>query len=253
MAERQTSSRSSFSSTDELDGRASFVELFQRSPIPPEEQLGNLGLFIDRQTLSRLLFMHEVYRHILDVPGVVMEFGTRWGQNLALFESFRGIYEPFNYTRKLIGFDTFEGFPSIHARDGASDAVSEGGLSVTEGYVDYLAQVLDHHEQESPISHVAKYELVKGDVTATVPDYFAAHPETIVALAYFDLDLYEPTRDCLEAIRPRLVKGSVIGFDELGHPDYPGETAALAEVLGLDRYRLVRTPLVPFPSYLVVE
>jgi hypothetical protein len=45
----------------------------------------------------------------------------------------------------------------------------------------------------------------------------------------------------------------VIGFDELGHPDYPGETAAIAEILGLDRYRFVRSPLVPFPSYVVAE
>ena len=31
-----------------------------------------------------------------------MEFGVRWGQNLALFESFRGIYEPYNYSVELL-------------------------------------------------------------------------------------------------------------------------------------------------------
>ena len=53
---------------------------------------------------------HELYQKILNVHGVVIEFGTRWGQNLALFESFRGMYEPYNHFRKIIGFDTFEGF-----------------------------------------------------------------------------------------------------------------------------------------------
>jgi hypothetical protein len=37
------------------------------------------------------------------------------------------------------------------------------------------------------------------------------------ALAYFDLDLYEPTRAVLEQIRPYLTKGSIVAFDEFAH------------------------------------
>jgi 3-O-methyltransferase len=37
-------------------------------------------------------------------------------------------------------------------------------------------------------------------------------------MALFGLDLYEPTRDVLQAIRPHLVKGGIVAFDELGHP-----------------------------------
>ena len=113
--------------------------------------------------------------------------------------------------------------------------------------------MLEYHEQESPLAHLRKFELVKGDVTVTLPEYLERHPETIVALAYLDLDLYEPTRDCLRALAPHLTKGSVIGFDELNHPEFPGETVAVREVLGLDRYRIKRSPQVPFASYLVFE
>ena len=59
--------------------REKFYELFQQCPIPPNELLSNLGLFIRRQDLSRILFMHDLYRLSLDVHGVVMEFGVRWG------------------------------------------------------------------------------------------------------------------------------------------------------------------------------
>ena len=45
-----------------------------------------------------------------------MDFGTRWGNNMALFSIFRGMYEPFNRHRKIIGFDTFSGFPSINEK-----------------------------------------------------------------------------------------------------------------------------------------
>lgn len=215
--------------------------------------MSNLGLFLNRQSLSRILSMQELYTQVLDVPGVVMELGVRWGQNLALFANFRGIHEPFNYTRRIIGFDTFEGFPAVHAADGDSDSIQVGAYGVTEGFEAYLDQVLDYHEHESPLAHLRKYELVKGDVTQTVPDYLRAHPETVVALAYFDLDLYEPTRDCLLALAPHLTRGSVLAFDELNHPGFPGETAALREVLGLDRHRLRRSRLSGYASWLVVD
>ena len=74
-----------------------------------------------------------------------------------------------------------------------------------------------------------------------------------MALAYFDFDLYKPTRKCLEAIKPCLVKGSVLGFDELNDPDAPGETVALKEVFGLNNVRLRRHSRVSRTSYFVVE
>lgn len=241
------------STEKEKTARKQFHELFARCPIPSNEILGNLGLFMNRQTVSRLLFMHELYQKILNVHGVVMEFGTRWGHNLALFHSFRGIYEPYNYNRKIIAFDTFEGFPSVDAKDGGSSAVSQGAYNVTERYEEYLEQVLAYHVQESPLAHLRRHELVKGDVTKTVPKYLEQHPETMVALAYFDLDLYEPTKRCLELLRPHLTKGTVLAFDELNHSEWPGETIALKEVFGLANCRLQRSPANPTPSYMVIE
>jgi len=114
-------------------------------PIPKEELLTNLGLFINRQSLSRIIFMHELYLKILEVHDIVMEFGVRWGQNLALFESFRGMYEPYNFNRKVVGFDTFAGFPSVDPKDGTSDIAVSGAYSTTENYEEYLTKILDYH------------------------------------------------------------------------------------------------------------
>jgi hypothetical protein len=75
----------------------------------------------------------------------------------------------------------------------------------------------------------------------------------VIALAYFDFDLYKPTRDCLEAIQPYLTKGSVLAFDELNTPEFPGETIAVREVFGLSRYAIRRDPNNPLTSYLVIE
>jgi len=240
-------------SSDELKIRNDLLELYKRSPIPEVEQLFHLGLFLPRKTMARILWMHEIYSKIINVPGVIMEFGVRWGQNLALFETFRGIYEPYNYTRKVIGFDTFSGFAGITPEDGKAPIVAEGAFNVTEGYEQYLAELLDCHEKESPIPHIKKYELVKGDAAQTIEQYLDQHPETIVSLAYFNMDIYQPTVKALEALKKVVTKGSVIGFDELNCPHFPGETRALQEALGLDKYRLVRQPHNPYPAYLVIE
>jgi len=48
------------------------------------------------------------------------------------------MYEPYNYTRKIVGFDTFEGFSGIDGKDGNSNIVSLESYSVTEKYEEYL-------------------------------------------------------------------------------------------------------------------
>lgn len=239
------------SNIEEIKKREIFLENFRNAPISDSELLQNLGLFMNRQSLSRVLFINELYQKIINVNGIIMEFGVRWGQNLSLFSSFRGMYEPYNYTRKIVGFDTFEGFPSIHKNDGKKEFMKKGAYSVSENYENYLEQILSYHESESPISHKKKFELIKGDATKTIKEYLSKNPQTIISFAYFDFDIYEPTKVCLEAILPHLTKGSIIAFDELNDPNFPGETIAFQEVLGSNNYEIKRSPLNPLISYIV--
>lgn len=223
------------------------------STLPKDQLLSNIGLFIESKHLSRILFMDHIYRQIVDVQGCIVEFGCRWGQNLALYEALRGIYEPFNRHRKIIGFDTFEGFPSLDAKDGEANLMTEGNLATTENYHEELEGILQVHENLNPLNHIKKFELRKGDASQEFSKYLVENPHTVVALAYFDFDLYEPTRDCLQALKPRLTKGSVVGFDEVNDPDSPGETLALMEEIGLPNIRLKRFPHASRVSYFVVE
>jgi len=242
-----------YESEKETSVRQEFLGLLKECPIPDDELLANLGLFLNSKSLARILFMNHIYSLIVDVPGIVIEFGTRWGQNLSLFAALRGIYDTFHRHRKIVAFDTFQGFPTVHEKDGSSELMEEGKLAVTKGYVQYLRRLLSCQERDNPLGHIEKFAVIPGDATETFPEYLRSHPETIVALAYFDFDVYEPTKKCLERIRPRLVKGSVLGFDELNDPDSPGETVALMEVFGLNNIRLKRFPITSRVSYFVVE
>nr|WP_321397852.1 TylF/MycF/NovP-related O-methyltransferase [uncultured Desulfobacter sp.] len=233
--------------------RYRFLELFKNSPLPDDNILSNLGLYLNSKTLSRILFMNHIFQLAIDVQGVIMDFGTRWGQNMSLFAAMRGIYEPYNRHKKIIGFDTFQGFPSVNEKDGNSEMISKGNVTVTDDYLHYLKEVMECQEKDNPLDHIKKYDFVVGDACEGIKNYLTKFPETIIALAFFDFDLYEPTKKCLEAIKPRLVKGSVLGFDELNDHDSPGETAALIEVFGLNNVRLKRYRYASRVSYFIVE
>lgn len=253
MPERNISGMELFSSAEEADIRGRRYELFKSCPIPSVDILNNLGLFLNSKNLSRLLFFDHIYRQIVDVQGVAIEFGTRWGQNLSLLAALRGIYEPFNRQRTLLGFDTFAGLSELSEHDSGQGDFQAGGLAVTEGYERYLEEIMACQEGDNPLAHLKKFEIIKGDATLTLAEYLGRHPETIVALAYFDMDIYTPTKECLKMIRDRLVRGSVVGFDELNDPATPGETVALNEVFGLNNIRLKRFPHASRVSYFVVE
>ena len=241
------------SSSQEKDNNAQFVQHFKSAPLPADELLANLGLFLTSKNLSRVLFFYEIYKQILTTHGVIIEFGVRWGQTLSLMSALRGIFEPFNRHRKIIGFDTFQGFKGICEQDGKKCKSTDGSFSVTDNYEKYLDKVLYLQEQLNPIPHLKKFELIKGDAAKTIPEYFKNNPETIVSLAILDFDIYKPTKIALESIKPHLCKGSILIFDELCDDIFPGETIALQEVFSLNNIRIKRLPTTSRISYMVIE
>jgi len=208
-------------------------------------------LTLSRLKVSRILYWAKLYQEILYVPGVICEFGARYGETLSQLASLRGIFEPYNHTRKLIGFDTFEGFPSVDAKDGGHSLV--GDYSSGRVNLDTLEAILLAHEKLSPLAHIKKFELVKGDVSKTINPWLNSNPHVIISMAIFDMDLYKPTKDALTAIVPRLTRGSLLVFDELNHEKFPGETRAVAEVLGLNKLQLRRDPNQSYCAYAVFE
>jgi hypothetical protein len=242
-----------YQNLNQAEQRNKLLDCLKNCPIPDDEILSNIGLFLNPQTLSRVLFHNFLYTQIHEVQGIIIEFGCRWGQNLAIYSALRGIYEPFNRLRKIVGFDTFDGFMNISEKDGGNQALTEKNYSVSKNYEEYLTSIMDFLEYESPLANVRKFEIIKGDAVVELEKYLQLHPETIVALAYFDMDLYEPTLKCLKLIKNHITRGSIIGFDELNEPAFPGETIALSEVFGLDRYPIKRYAYNSRASYIAID
>jgi hypothetical protein len=241
------------SSDDEKSVLKRYVGCLRAAPLPDDELLPNLGLFLTSKNLSRILFFYEIYKKIVHSHGIIVEFGVRWGQTLSLMSAMRAIFEPFNRHRKIVGFDTFEGFKGLCEKDGKLCKCQNGSFSVSAGYQDYLDAILLMQERLNPMPHLKRYELVKGDAVKTVPRYLKCHPETIISLGIFDFDIYAPTKAALEAVRPHLCRGSVLVFDELCDDIFPGETMALRETLGLNNLRIQRYPTTSRISFVEIE
>lgn len=241
------------SSEKALAVRQKLFELFAARTMPDEELLVNLALYMRSGVLAKTLFLNEMYEKIVHLPGVIMEFGVWRGQSIVLFENLRAVHEPYNHARRILGFDTFDGYPEIGEHDKRSDIICENTYAVSSDYVSYLEELIDYHEQENVMSHIKKHALIKGDASITCPQFLSDRPETLIAMAYFDMALYKPTKDCLEAILPRMVKGGIIVFDELSHPDYPGETQAFMEVIGPQRFEMARSRFLPDRVFVTVR
>jgi hypothetical protein len=225
---------------------------FTRSPMPTPLKLSNFPKYVRRQDIARFLTRYELFKMALPAAGSIVECGVFAGGGLMGWLQFSASMEPYNHTRRIIGFDTFTGFPGISEKDaGTSENLRVGAYSTHDSIQDELKELSAIHDGNRPIGHIPKVELVAGDATKTIKKYVEENPHLLISLLYLDFDLYEPTKAALMHLLPRVVKGGIVAFDELNCAEFPGETQALHEEAYLGRTELKRTNLDPYISYFV--
>jgi len=230
-----------------------FENYFKKSMGTDMEKLSNFPKYIPRQDITKFLAKYEIFKKILNVEGNIIECGVREGSGLMGFAQFSAIFEPANYTRKIIGFDTFSGFPSLSIKDKGSTSphVHKGGMAINS-FQD-LHECIKLYDSNRFIGQISKIELVKGDATKTIPKYLKQNPHTVVSLLYLDFDIYKPTKIALQNFVPRMPKGSIIVFDEINSKEYMGETQAVLDTIGIRNLRIQRFNFNTYMSYVVME
>jgi hypothetical protein len=140
--------------------------------------------------------------------GLILEFGVWQGSSIRKIAA----KHP---TRKIYGFDSFEGLPERWERD---DMNFHPGFFSTNGRL-------------PPVQ--PNVTLVKGWFCDTLPSFVNEHRGAKIALLHIDCDLYSSTRDVFTALKDMIQDGTVIVFDELvNYPNYEnGELKALEEFL----------------------
>jgi len=238
----------------DLSQFALMQRVFQDAGGSLADRIDGFAKFASRQAMAKFLARYEIFKKILHVNGSIIECGVLHGAGLLTWAKLSSIFEPANHVRKIIGFDTFEGFPSISQADAAggdSSHLKPGGM--TGSSLEDVEQAVALYDKNRPLSHIPKIELVKGDLCETAPQYLKSNPHLVVSMLYLDVDLYEPTKAALQTFLPRMPRGAVIVFDELNARMFPGETRAVDDVLGLRNLRLERFPFDSYVSFCVLD
>ncbi len=241
--------------SDEGDKRVLLDKYFTNSVGSNYEKISNFPKYIPRAFMTRFLARIECFKLVLETQGVIMDCGVLFGGSLMTWARASSIFEPLNSQRKIIGFDTFEGFPGFSSKDTTGKAAEskEGGFNFgNDDLYSDLLECIKVFDSDRQISHIPKVEVVKGDCTKTIPRYLEENPHTIVSLLHLDVDIYEPTKVALKHIVPRMPKGAVIVFDELNSPLWPGESIALLDELGVRDLQIKRFAWDSYLSYAVI-
>lgn len=238
-----------------LDSMQSYEDIFDKIPTSNLEKLDNFARHVRRQALSKFLARAEIYKKILNIHGSVIDLGVSGGQSLLTWAQLSAIWEPINYTRKIIGFDTFEGIPDVIDKDlkgpNPSQHLKQGGFIFE--HKDLLQEVISIFDKNRFLSHIEKVELIKGNICETLPKYITDNPHLVISLLHIDVDTYLPTKVALETCLPRMPRGAIIIFDEINQVPYPGETLALVETIGISSLKIERFSWETGISYAVVE
>jgi len=218
------------------------------------ERFENFAMYTPRWAIMRFLTKYEMFKKILDVEGVIIEAGVYHGGGLMAWAQLSAILEPYNHQRHIIGFDTFEGFPSLVDKDGIEDKkYKKVGAWSSDSFEDIL-RCSQIHDITRPMGQIPKIYLVKGDVVSdTTERFIQENPHLVVSLLYLDVDLYEPTKKMLEIFVPRIPKGGIVAFDQINTKAFPGETLAVNDVLGISNLEIKRFSFGTSITYAVIK
>lgn len=192
--------------------------------------------------IGKALAQYELYKRIAHLPGSIIECGVFKGASFLRLASYRELLENV-MSRKLIGFDTFGKFPDTNFEadkkhlNAFIDSAGEESISCSE-----LDKVMK-------LKGIRNYELVKGDITKTVPEYVAANPQLKIALLHIDTDIYEPVSVILKELYNKVCRGGIIVFDDYGV--FPGETKAVDEFFVDKDVQFEKLPLAHIPTFVV--
>lgn len=215
----------------------------------------NFEKYVRRQSLTRFIARYELFKLQMGIKGCIVECGVHHGAGLMAWAKLSAALEPYSLDRRVFGFDTFDGFPSIDAKDAGGAAnrdLKVGGFGTQLDTYAELQQLIEAFDENRFLNQFEKVALVRGDAAVTIPQFLQDEPSVLVSLLFLDFDLYEPTRVALQSFLPRMPRGAVLAFDEINNRWWPGETTAMLECLDLRRCEIRRFAFDPNISYVVL-
>jgi len=190
---------------------------------------------------SKLVSHLDLFRLSMGVPGEIVECGVFKGASLMRWIKFRELLSN-SSAKKIIGFDTFGKFPKAKSSSDKlfrKDFIDQAGdQSISKGQIITVLKKLNLYQN---------IDLVKGDVKKTIPNYLENNPELKISLLHIDVDLYDPTKICLNLLCNRVASGGIIILDDYGA--FPGATKAIDEYFNKHLGIIKKLPISDQISY----
>ena len=219
------------------------TESFVHDPNPQEVyDAFNTWIFsTDKKLVAKLYSKFHFLEMVQDIPGDIAELGVFKGSGMAAWMKAQEVLS--DAWRTVWGFDIFDASQlskSLSGQDRSMmDSLFDSRRFDPNNYEEYLKNVL-------PTLSVTPFQIVKGDVRATLREVLQRSPGLRFSLVNFDLDVAEPTEIALDLIWPRLVPGGILIFDEYAIPEWSESNAVDAFV---ERHELpIKTTGLQFPS-----
>jgi len=206
------------------------------------EHENDFYLSCDGSRLAKTIAQYLLLQKVAKVTGDIVECGVFKGASFARFAMYRRLLGL--DAKQMVGFDSFGSFPETgYEKD---QALREKFISEAGDQSISINQLLDVLSNKACNLNVS---LVAGDITRTVPEFVADHPDTKISLLNLDVDIYEPSVTVLEYLYPRISVGGIMILDDYG--TFPGETNAVDEFFSGSDVNIEEPVLPGGPRYIV--
>ena len=201
----------------------------------------------DTKILAKLLSKQKFIRETKNLPGDILELGVFKGSGLYAWLKICQIEGLTN--KKVYGFDIFNEKDLIDSIK-TSDSGLMKSLFEDRNFSHNEADYKEILENMLIKDGFKQFRLIKGDVSETMKDFLEDNPGLRVSLVNFDLDIYQPTINCLNMLWERIVRGGILIFDEYAIPEWT-ESDAVDEFLANKDVQLISTRLEAPSAYIV--
>ncbi len=199
----------------------------------------------EKKRILKLLDHYEIYKKILKVKGDIIECGVFKGASLIRFLTFRDLIEN-KEKRKVIGFDAFGKFPppKKEYKNKKADKIFAKRHDQNIG-TGIDINLLKFYLKKKKIRN---FELIKGNVLETLPNFLRKNKKLKISLLHLDLDIYEPTRFILDHLYKYISKNGLILIDDYTH--IKGATIAVNEFLKKNKLKAYRVSKYGRPYFI---
>ena len=152
-----------------------------------------------------------------DKDSLFLEFGVYTGNSINFFAKIIA-----NSNREIHGFDSFEGLEEDWE---TNEFFPKGSFDLNKKEPKILSNV----------------KIIKGKIQSTLENFIKNKNEKKIAFVHMDMDTYNATKYALNKIKPLLIKGSVILFDNFyGFPNWQQhEYKAFTEEFSEGEYKYI--------------